>query len=260
MRCGGLDLPEARFPIACREREFGDTTRRCWKALWRRWRESPAKPLHIVGRLASGYVAGIDGALHLDSILSAACFDLYASVIDCRPDDEPYVLPLPLALAWVSPSDRPLWLATDLRPVGEAVSGPVYLHSHYPTDRADLASRQAVLTSAGRYKDSRLPLSLTMTEAVEGWCLGDHDAIRMLLDRVTHVGRKAARGHGRVLSWQAEAADFDAAAIMERRPAPIDYLIDQAIPAARISPRQGWTPPYWHPGCQGPTRIATWTR
>lgn len=260
MRVGGLSLPEARFPTACREREFGDGSRRCWRAAWRRWRQLPAEPLHVTACCASPYIAAIDGALHLDAILSAACLSLWASVVE--ESAEPYIIPLPLALAWVSPDGRPLWYATELRPIGAAATGAAYLHRRYPTDRADLAARQAAPTRAGRYKDVRLPLPVTTTEAVEGWCIGDCGEVARLLDGITHIGRKAAHGRGRVLRWQVEpAAEIAPADILDRRAVPVDSLADgDWIDPARYAPRLGWTPPYWHPASQAPVRTARWTR
>ncbi|HZT90322.1 MAG TPA: hypothetical protein VFA12_20445 [Stellaceae bacterium] len=251
-----LDLPVERFPTACREREYGDG-KRCWRGLWRRWQHLPAEPLHIVGTLASGYIAPLDGALHLDGLLSAACLSLWASVVD--DGIERYVIPLPLALAWASPAGDPLWLASDLRPIGAASRGSAYLHSRYPSERADLAVRQTAPTKAGRYKDVRMPLAVTVTAAVEGWCIGDRNAVTMLLDRVWHVGRKGAHGRGRVLSWQIEPApEIDADYILDHRNVPVAYLAAKGLAVApeRLSPRLGWTPPYWHPASMAAVRTA----
>lgn len=208
-----------------------------------------------------GYVAPIDGAIHLDGLLSAACLSLYASVIDGAIDR--YVVPLPLVLAWVSPAGDPLWLATEMRPIGEWRAGAAYLHSRYPTDRAELAKRQAVLTAAGRYKDTRLPLAITLAERIEGWCIGDRAAVAGLLARVQNIGRKAAHGRGRVLAWSVQPApDITEADILDRRNVPVEYLASRgiSIDGRRLAPRLGWTPPYWHAASQAPVRTAAWTR
>lgn len=256
----GMTLPTDRFPTACRELEFGETKRRCWRALWQRWQNLTCEPLRVVAHLANGYIAPVDGGLHLDGILSAACFSLYPSVIN--PTADRYIIPLPLSLAWVSPIGDPLWLATELRPADEAKLGVAYLHARYPVDRADLAGRRAVLTSAGRYKDARLPLAVTVADRVEGWCIGDAGQVKRLLDRIDYIGRKSAHGFGRVIKWEIAAApDVDPETILDRRAVPLDYLaeIGASVAATRLAPRLGWTPPYWHPASQGPVRTAAWT-
>jgi hypothetical protein len=261
MLANGLILPSSRFPTACRELEYGDTKRRCWRALWRRWHDMPGEPLHVIGRLASGYVAAIDDAIHLDALLSAACFSLYPSVVD--DGIERYVIPLPIALLWVSPAECPLWATSDLRPSGAYKTGATYIHSRYPADRADLARHASVLTTAGRYKDTRRPLQIIATAAVEGWCFGLREPVFELLSRITHIGVKSAHGHGRVLSWSVEpASSVSIEAILDRRPVPIDYLAThgETVESGRVIPRQGWTPPYWHPECQGMVRRAIWTQ
>jgi hypothetical protein len=228
---------------------------RQFDALHQRWQAAEHEPLHIVGRLATGFVPAVDGALHLDSLLSAAAFTVHGGAKMC--DTESFVLPLPLALIWVSGRGRPLWAATDLRPVGAVRDGVAYLHSRYPDHRSDLAIPRSTVTSAGPFKDVRLPLLIRVTADIEAWCIGIKDDIETLLAAVTNVGRKSAHGRGRVLSWTVEPAPgIDAAWILERRMTPLEALGGAAVPACRIAPRIGWTPPYWdarlHAACRRP--------
>lgn len=258
MQCCGLDLPTERFPTACRE-GIGDR-KRCWRGLYERWRKLPAGPLRVRGQLANGFVPSLDGALHLDGILSAACMSLYASVVGDRVD--PYVVPLPLGLSWVSRTGMPLWTATDLVPTDEAARGVTYLHARYPVHRADIAVKQSVLTSAGRYKDARIPMLVIAAAEVVGVCFGDREWVSKLLDLVTHVGKKGSHGHGRVLSWSVGPAEGVVEAdVLDRRPVPIEFLADrdETIEAARIAPRRGWSPPYWHAPSHSPVRLPRWT-
>jgi CRISPR type IV-associated protein Csf3 len=257
MRCCGLTLDTARFPTAQREVKFGDS-KRCWRGAHKRWKELEAKPLRIAATLANGYIPSLDGALHLDGILAYACFQLWASEIEAR--DNLYIIPLPLGLAWVAPDGLPLWLATDMIPVGQAVSGAIYIHARYPDHRAELAVKQSVLTTAGRYKDSRVPLSVVAADKVEGFCFGDPEALKTLLDRVSHIGRKGAHGHGRVLRWSIEdAPDLTPESVLERRTVPVAYFGDAGVAGHRFAPRRGWSPPYWHTPSHAPVRLPQWT-
>jgi hypothetical protein len=244
------------FPAVSR-RSYGES--RSYQALWERWRAAPKAPLHIVGRLASGFVPGTDGTIHLDSILSAAVFgcDDVGAKVD---PSESFVLPLPMALHWTDDAGRPLWLATDFR-ADDPRDGTVYLHSRYPDHRADLADRQGVLTSAGRYKDTRLPLRVVTAAAIEAWCIGAADDIRALLETTTHVGRKSAHGHGRVVRWEVgPAPGIDADWILDRRMTPVAALGTTAVAADRIAPRIGWTPPYWDARHHAACRRPQWTQ
>jgi CRISPR type IV-associated protein Csf3 len=56
--------------------------------------------------------------------------------------------------------------------------------------------------SAGPLKARDGLVPAVVTSRVEWWCLGEPDAIRNLLDRVTHLGRHTRHGNGRVLSWE----------------------------------------------------------
>ena len=73
----------------------------------------------------------------------------------------------------VDGAGRPLWLATNFR-TAATPHGVAYIHSRYPTYRADLADRQSVLTSAGQYKDARIPLRVTTASIAHGSSLVSH--------------------------------------------------------------------------------------
>lgn len=230
---------------------------RSYQALWERWQRAALEPLHIRGTLVSGYVPSIDGALHLDSILSAAVFGCRA-VGNKVCDSDLFVLPIPVKPHWVDADGWPLWLTTDFRAT-TAHEGSAYLHSRYPTERADLADRQSVLTSAGRFKDVRMPLRIVSAATVEAWCIGVADEIRALLAEVTHIGKKPAHGRGRVIRWDVSLAPgIDARWILERRPVPIAALGGEMVAADRIVPRTAWAPPYWDARRHAPCRAPRW--
>lgn len=231
---------------------------RSYQALWERWRDAPKAPLHITGALVSGFIPGADDTIHLDGILSAAVFG--CSKVSAKVDpSESFVLPLPVDLHWVDDAGRPLWLTTDFR-AATAQDGTAYIHSRYPGHRADLANKQSVLTTAGIYKDTRMPLRIVTAKTIEAWCFGIADEVRALLAATTHVGRKPAHGHGRIVKWEVSAAPgIDTAWILERRMTPVAALGATAITADRIAPRSGWTPPYWDARLHTTCRRPQWT-
>jgi hypothetical protein len=244
------------FPaVSRREYERG----RSYQALWSRWSVGENRPLRICAAIATPIIAGVDEALHFDSILASAVFgcDQVAPRVDhC----DNVVIPLPIKLTWTDAAGRPLWLTTDLRPVGRAGVGVKYLHSRYPTDVAHLADRPAVLTSAGSYKDVRIPLSLQVTGEVEAWCIGQPAELRLLLNLITHIGKKGAHGNGRVLKWTiSEASGIDRDWILDRRMTPLAALGSTAVPADRIVPLTGWTSPTWDARHHTMCRRPAWT-
>lgn len=205
--------------------------------------------MRVVATMGGPYVPAVDGAIHLDGALSSAS----CAAISAGPNQDfsDAVIPVPLRLLWVSASGRPLWAASDMRPVGPSGQAKAYWHRRYPVERADLADKTNANTSAGRWKDYRVPLAMTLAHQIEGLCVGDVEFVRRLLsEHVTHVGKKPSQGKGRVLQWDVEPlelpADVAIDAILQARPVPLDYFREtgRAV-AGRIMPRAGWTTPYW---------------
>lgn len=238
-------LDTSSFPTALRE-HMGER-KRTWRGLWGRWEGAPKTPLRVTAQLATGFVPGIDSALHLDGILSAACMTLFASDPASNNGGE-LIVPLPLQLVWVCQATRrPLWAATDMSPSIDAPNGVSYIHGRHPEDRSEFARPGATNTKAGRFKDTRIPMRVIAATEVVGWCVGIKDEVARLLDRIDNIGKKPSIGHGRVARWIVEddpgiSIDY----IMERRPVPLSYLCTAgvSVSASRIA-RRGWTPPYW---------------
>lgn len=205
--------------------------------------------MRVTAVMGGPYVHAIDGAIHLDGVLSmAAC-----AAINSGPnqDFDGAVVPIPLRLLWVCQKGRPLWAASDLRPVGETGQAKSYWHSRYPADRADLSEKIGANTSAGRWKDYRVPMSMTLAHRLEALCVGVPEHVEKLLTQhVTHIGKKTSQGKGRVLQWTVDPLplpiDDAIEAIISSRPVPLDYFRETASQiSGRIVPRAGWTPPYW---------------
>lgn len=227
---------------------------RSYAALWQRWRNAPMVGLHVRAEMGAGYVSTV-GALNLDGVMAAGLVNspMVGATMGGR---DGFCVPLPLQLAWVSDRGWPMWAATEFV-AASAQTGQAYLHKRHPTDRAPLGARQAVNTSAGQFKDVRLPLQVRVTEALDAWCIGAADDVRAILSSVTHIGRKGAIGYGRVLRWKVEPADVSLAWVLDRRAVPLAACGD-ADPG-RVSPRDAWTAPYWDASRHLPVRVAKWT-
>lgn len=217
----------------------------------RRYAQLPLTGLRVTARLGTPYIPSEpNGALHLDALIAWAVIQSLSYPITW-PAGSAAVVPVPLELAWVSPEGLPLWTASLLRPDGDMLAGREYWHKRYPTDRADLGHRQNAQTRAGRWKEYRVPVATVLAREVTGLAIGHLGMVRDLLAHVTHLGKRAGTGYGRVLEWEVQPVMTPRAilrtAISAGRPVPVRAIAekgaDMSLPA-QIN-RRGWTPPYW---------------
>lgn len=228
----------------------------------------PKEPLVVRAELGTPYVpAETNGAVHLDSVLSAAALGVLP--YPPPPNDGTCPLPLPLELAWVSTrrirfvehrrddnseiaqeGGLPLWVCSDLRPQGDLVRDQEYWHKRYPSDRADLSMRLRANQKAGRWKEYRMPLATLWAPELRAVCVGHRETVVALLSGISHVGKKPSQGFGRVLRWSVEPLDapLDDAreAAMMGRAVPVEYLASLGETSLSGVSRGGWTPPYWY--------------
>jgi hypothetical protein len=217
-----------------------------------RYATAPKEPLKVAATLLTPYVpTEADGALHLDSILSWAVVSSYPAPLTFG--DGGAVVPIPLEILWLSPEGLPLWAASDLRPQGEAVRAREYWCKRYPADRAEFSSKINANTSAGRYKECRMPMATIRVPSLRGLCIGNRQEIERLLLGVTHVGKRPGMGFGRVARWSveplAEELSVVRRAIVQARPVPVEYFSHSGTVASSSRIKfygQGWTPPYWY--------------
>lgn len=205
--------------------------------------ESLAKaPLIITAEMASPVVHADACGTHLDAVLSWAALTLHpvASQFDAPP-----VIPLPLALAWVDTAGRPLWCCTPLRSHDPAINSREYWHKRYPGHRADFGSKVSADTKTGRWKEYRVPLHAESSRRLMAICIGHADEVERLLSAVSHIGKKASAGYGRVAGWSITPAAHDADEILTMRPVPVEYFAGRSQVGV-LEPLRAWTPPYWY--------------
>lgn len=179
---------------------------------------------------------------HLDGILSFAALTDHpaASAFDLQ-----VVLPLPLSLAWVSPQGQPLWACTPLMPACEGLSTREYWHKRYPSHRAEFGEKLNAVTSAGRWKEYRVPVHAQHIDRLHALAIGNAPEVEHLLSVVTHIGKKGGMGYGRVARWSVTPASHTLEEVLALRPVPIAYY-DGVTPVGVIALDRGWTPPYWY--------------
>lgn len=202
----------------------------------------PTSPIIITAELVTPIIHAERHATNLDSILSSAAMTDHPVA---GKYNEATVVPLPLALAWVSPDGLPLWACTPLRPIGEGMDGAEYWHKRYPSHRAEFGSKLNANTTAGRYREYRVPVKTQHIERLGALAIGNSDeVIRLLTGYITHIGKKGSMGFGRVARWSVTVADHTLDDVLALRPVPVAYYTGQ-LPHGKIEPSRGWTPPYW---------------
>lgn len=202
----------------------------------------PKSPLLITADLVTPILHAERDRTHLDGLLSAAALTTHPTASHY---DQAAVLPLPLALAWVSPQGLPLWACTPLMPVGIGHHGAEVWHKRYPSHRAEFGHKLSAVTSAGRWKEYRVPVRPHQIDQLQALAIGHAESLEALLAVVTHLGKKGSMGYGRVARWTLTAAEHSLADVLARRPVPTDYDGPHALPGI-IEPHRGWTPPYWY--------------
>jgi len=167
------------------------------------------EPLHITAHLRTGVVC--DRWLPLDGILLyQACRDALGPQTVTIPGGQAMqgVGTLPLGIvhpgrcnwyyqcSWAQP--QPWW----------AGEGQDHWNKRFDQGFAYLVDFQGrrgkVIIEQGRYKAYHMPLFYYATRQVEWYCIGDRTEIEYLLSTVTHLGKKASQGWGRVSRWQVE--------------------------------------------------------
>jgi len=203
----------------------------------------PKQPMVITAELVTPVIHAERDQTHLDSILS------FAAITDhpvASAYEDQCVLPLPLELLWVSPSGQPLWACTPLVPAAESLETREYWHKRYPTNRAEFGDRLNAITTAGRWKEYRVPVRASSISRLHALAIGNLDEVQRLLEKVvTHIGKKGAMGYGRVARWSVTPTAHSLDDILRLRPVPVAYYAGKE-PHGRVSLNRGWTSPYWY--------------
>lgn len=106
--------------------------------------------------------------------------------------------------------------------------------------------RGKVIVEQGRYKAYHVPVFYRAALWIEWYCVGDRVDVEALLSTVTHVGKKASQGWGRVWRWEVAETGADWSVwrnnrLMRGIPAP-----EATIPGRTFNLTwHGLRPPYW---------------
>lgn len=204
------------------------------------------RPLRVTAFMSDGRVASSDGRFPLDSVLA------YAWMAEHHPDrvwfnyaasDQSIDPDLSDALERRGEGEDWCWACSlgQYRRVQEFIE---FIHKR--TDQAaaeryiDFGKRRGKIdTSAGPYKNWRLPVIVQLIPSVEWYCVGDADEVRRLLRHITHIGGHRGKGYGLVREWTVEPWPEDWSVY-----GPEGQLM-RAVPDPAGTEMCGIRPPYW---------------
>lgn len=215
---------------------------RTWQDVRDEYAGTQFAPCIVVAHMDTPTVYTERDGVHLDSILSQASIAVHSAPSKYN---EACVVPLPLHLSWVSAEGLPLWCCTPLQPATQPKSVPEYWHKRYPTDRAEFGTKMNATTTAGRWKEYRVPMQCYLVDRFMAAAIGKADEIMRLLEGVTHIGRKTAYGYGRVAKWEIVNAEMDEDSILAQKAVPVEYFAT-SDPNRILRLATGWTSPYWY--------------
>lgn len=105
--------------------------------------------------------------------------------------------------------------------------------------------RGKVIIEQGQYKSYHMPIFYRAALWIEWYCVGDAQRIGHLLSTVTHLGKKACQGWGRVYRWEIEGIDEDWSVWKDSR-LMRGIPIDDAVGHGKVNlAHYGIRPSYW---------------
>jgi len=207
-------------------------------------------PLRIRARLRTAVVS--DRQLPLDGILLyQAHRDQCGSQAATIPGDysgQMKIATLPLEI--VCPGKRNWYYRCSWAQWSHEIEGRDYWNKRFDSAFADLVNfdgrRGKVIIEQGRYKAYHMPVFYRAALWVEWYCVGDQQEIEHFLSTVTHIGKKAVQGWGRVAEWQVEPWVEDWSIVRDgrlMRGVPKDHAQVLGVPFEMM--HYGIRPSYW---------------
>jgi hypothetical protein len=175
--------------------------------------------------------------IHLDSLLVRASVPHHAPGHVPTRDEEPDDIPIPLARWHIAGQWG--WKASAIFPDGVTASAMQHWRKKFRTGRIHLTNGSPNLTNA-TWREYNEAMPLLLCHSMVAWCVGERrKVLRELRRSVTHLGRKASMGKGRVNAILVDRVDEDWSILREGR-------AQRWLPAAGAPRRCRPRPPYWN--------------
>lgn len=195
------------------------------------------KPLKITAHMQTGKVVTTDLYLPLDSIMASAWVHKNRPDIAYTPIvDYENMVQAELPLEKRGEGDDWYWACSFAcgEPKREEI---LHWHKRFDFDLAtkhvDFGNRRGkVDAKSGYYKNYRMPIVTYLVPKLEWYAVGELKEVVLLVDEITHIGKKRSQGFGRVQRWT-----------VEEWPEDLSFL--RAIPDPNGDMEMGIRPPYW---------------
>lgn len=207
---------------------------------WDRYLTLDMRPLRIQVEI-TGVMAGYH-PLTLDGLLARLVVDEAFRGAQLDNSGSPYLLPVPLKLAWRHPmTTLPLWYANWFAPITADREISIWWHKRFIREEHIDANRKMnrgdIDASTGRFKEKRVPLPAHIASTWQADCIGSVEEIARLLINARCLSKKRS---ALVIEWHISPLDE----FKFTRPLPVEYAGQQA--AFGLNMRYcGWTPPYY---------------
>lgn len=174
--------------------------------------------------------------LHLDALLSWALAPRVGANRGLGRDDRPSHVPLPLLRKNIG--DEWVWAASALFPDGHQGEDLQFWRKRFRQSRADMSTGAPNLKN-GQYRDWNTPIPLILTHRLVAYASGNRKECKRLLREITHLGKKRAYGHGKIISIEYPETDDDYSLV--KAGVAMRYLPDNSgCRQVRLRP------PYWN--------------
>ncbi len=184
-----------------------------------------------------GRVATTDGYLALDGILAMAWIRKYRPELVGQPPDFDNFVEAELPLEKRGECDDWYW-ACSFACFEVLKEDRRYWHKRFDQDLGEQyidfnGRRGSVNVKSAQYKNYRIPLNYILIPKIEWYAVGDKAEIEILLQYITHIGKKPSQGFGRVREWT-----------VEEWPEDLSWL--RPIPDPNGDDFAAIRPPYWY--------------
>ncbi|NLZ54649.1 MAG: hypothetical protein GX892_16220 [Thermoanaerobacteraceae bacterium] len=193
--------------------------------------------LKITAYMLDGRVATVDGYLPLDGILAMAWMRKNRPELVGRPIDFNNFINAELPLKRCGQNDDWYW-ACSFACYVPLKENRRYWHKRFDQDMGEQyidfgGRRGAINVKSGQYKNYRMPLNYILTPKIEWYAVGDKTEIELLLQYITHIGKKPSQGMGKTSKWT-----------VEEWPEDLSWL--RPIPDENGDDFTAIRPPYWY--------------
>lgn len=184
----------------------------------------------------SGVYYNPNEPLHLDALLAWSLAPRLGIHQHLGREDAPEHVPLPLLRKTIG--KHWVYQSSALIPDGPQGEDVQFWRKRFRQCRADISTGSPNLTN-GTYRDWNMPIPLVLTTRLVAYASGSRKECKKLLRDLTHIGKKRAHGHGKIIRIDYDKMEQNWA--IERDGLAMRWLPDES--GSRLVRLR---PPYWN--------------